>query len=255
MRDLLGLATRSGYPEPIGLDSGRDEPADGAEPPNACRACSTLRASIHRFCDQKIGWSRIGFALSIDHHRDRGCSCSINILRDIDYQGGAAGAGHRPIRATSCSPRCSSPAAISRSRSTICSRCARSAGPTCRTAIAALGRLHQLFGRPQCRRQRLHRRRGALPHLLGLGAQRHRGREALLHRRPDVLARQCHRARSRHRLCAGGRQRHQSVAALAQSRCSRSSRSWCWRSMSPGSGPGSASSAATAGRSRCRAGR
>ena len=31
------------------------------------------------------------------------------------------------------------------------------------------GRLHLLFGRPQCRRQRLHRRRGALPHLFGLG--------------------------------------------------------------------------------------
>ena len=30
-------------------------------------------------------------------------------------------------------------------------------------------RLHQLFGRAQCRRQRLHRRRGALPHLFGQG--------------------------------------------------------------------------------------
>ena len=44
-------------------------------------------------------------------------------------------------------------------------------------------RLHLLFGRPQCRRQRLHRRRGALPHLFGLGPRRHRGRQDLLHRR------------------------------------------------------------------------
>ena len=61
-------------------------------------------------------------------------------------------------------------------------------------------RLHQLFDRPQCRRQRVHRRRGALPHLFGLGARRHRGGQDLLHRRPDVLARQRHRARARHRL-------------------------------------------------------
>ena len=79
-------------------------------------------------------------------------------------------------------------------------------------------RLHQLFDRSQCRRQRVHRRCGALPRLFGMGARRHPGREALLHRWPDVLARQCHGARSRHRLCAGSRKRHRSIAAVGQSR-------------------------------------
>ena len=44
-------------------------------------------------------------------------------------------------------------------------------------------RLHQLFDRPQCRRQRLHRRRGALPDLFGLGAERDRRRQDLFPRR------------------------------------------------------------------------
>ena len=38
-------------------------------------------------------------------------------------------------------------------------------------------RLHLLFDRTQCRRQRLHRRRGALSHLFGLGAERDRRRQ------------------------------------------------------------------------------
>ena len=61
------------------------------------------------------------------------------------------------------------------------------------------GGFHQLFDRPQCRRQRLHRRRGALSHLFGLGPDRDRGRQDLLSRRPDVLARQRRRARHRRR--------------------------------------------------------
>ena len=83
-------------------------------------------------------------------------------------------------------------------------------------------RLHQLFGRPQCGGERAHRRRGALPHLFGLGPRRDRGRQTLLRRGPDLLARQCHRARARHRLCAAGRVRHRPVAGLVQSRrCDR----------------------------------
>ncbi len=60
-------------------------------------------------------------------------------------------------------------------------------------------RLHQLFDRPQYRRHRVHRRRGALPHLFGLRPRRHRGGENLFRRGPDVLARQRHRAGSRRR--------------------------------------------------------
>ena len=82
-------------------------------------------------------------------------------------------------------------------------------------------RLHQLFGRPQCRCERVHRRRGALPRLFGLGSQRHRGGENLLRRRADLLARQCHRARARHRLSSRRRRapstscRHGSTAPAA----------------------------------------
>ena len=79
-------------------------------------------------------------------------------------------------------------------------------------------RLHQLFGRPQCRRQRVHRRRGALPRLFGLGADRDRRREDLLHRGAHLLARQCHRARARHRLRAAGGERDRPAAAVVQPR-------------------------------------
>ena len=80
------------------------------------------------------------------------------------------------------------------------------------------GRLHLLFGRPQCRRQRLHRRRGALPHLFGLGPRRHRGRQDLLHRRADLLARQRHRAGLRLCLPSAGGLRHRPAAAVGQPR-------------------------------------
>ena len=77
-------------------------------------------------------------------------------------------------------------------------------------------RLHELCGRPQCRRQRLHRRRGALPHLFALRALGDRRRQDLLHRRPDLLARQCDGARPRRRLGAAGGHRHRPVAVLGQ---------------------------------------
>ena len=78
------------------------------------------------------------------------------------------------------------------------------------------GRLHQLCGRPQCRRQRVFRRRGALPHLFGLGPERHRGHQNLFRRRADILARQRHRARARRSLCAASGARHRSIAAVGQ---------------------------------------
>ena len=78
------------------------------------------------------------------------------------------------------------------------------------------GRLHLLFDRPQCRRQRLHRRRGALPHLFGLGARRHRGGQDLLHRRSHLLARQHHGAGFRLCLPSAGRLRHRPASAVAE---------------------------------------
>ena len=58
--------------------------------------------------------------------------------------------------------------------------------------------------------------RGALPRLFGLGADRDRRREDLLHRGADLLARQRHRARAGHRLRAGSRERDRPVAAVVQ---------------------------------------
>ncbi len=79
-------------------------------------------------------------------------------------------------------------------------------------------RLHQLCDRAQCRRQRVFRRCGALPHLFRLGTERHRGHQNLLRRRADVLARQRHRARLGHSRCAASRARARSAAALGQPR-------------------------------------
>ena len=95
--------------------------------------------------------------------------------------------------------------------------------------IAALVRLHQLFDRPQYRRHRVHRRRGALPHLFGLRPRRHRGGEDLLHRRPDLLARQRHRARAR-RVPFAARRRLRSISCRPGSTAASRSRS-CWCSL------------------------
>ena len=82
-------------------------------PPNRLQGVLDAARLIYRFCDQKIGWSRIGLALSLTIIAIA-VFVLYNILRDIELKRGPAGAGRRPTRATSCSPRCSSPAAISR---------------------------------------------------------------------------------------------------------------------------------------------
>ena len=79
------------------------------------------------------------------------------------------------------------------------------------------GRLHQLFDRAQCRRQRLYRRRGALPDLFGVGTECDRCRQDLLSGRPDILARQCRGAWPGHRLSSGSGLIDRSASALAQS--------------------------------------
>ena len=98
----------------------------------------------------------------------------------------------------------------------ICSRCAPSASEDIPYRDQRAGRLHQLFDRAQCRRQRLHRRGGALPDLLRLGIECDRRRQDLLPGRPDILARQCRGAGPRHRLSSGSRNRDRSAAALAE---------------------------------------
>ena len=175
----------------------------------------TLRAAAH-FFDRRIGWSRLGVALSLTIIIVA-VVVLYRILRDIDpdslldaHRGDRlAHADHRrrlrrrrlsdadllrPVRAAHDRPH----------RNTVPRRGA--------------GRLHQLCGRPQCRRQRVLRRRRALSHLFGLGLERHRGHQDLLRRRADVLARQRHRARARRAVCAASGARHRSIAAVVQPR-------------------------------------
>ena len=109
-------------------------------------------------------------------------------------------------------------------------------------------RLHLLFDRPQCRRQRLHRRRGALPDLFGLGAERDRRRQDLFPRRADLLARQCRGAGAGHRLSSGSRRLDRSAAGLAQPRRGVRHHSRHWSAMWSGSGRSRAASAAGRGR-------
>ena len=117
------------------------------------------------------------------------------------------------------------------------------------------GRLHQLFDRAQCRRQRLHRRRGALPDLFGVGTERDRRRQDLLSGRPDLLARQCRGAGARHRLSSGSGRRDRSAAALAQPAGRLRHHRWRWWPMWSGSGSGRGGSAAGPGPWCCRAAR
>ena len=114
--------------------------------------------------------------------------------------------------------------------------------------VNATGRLHLLLDRPQCRRQRLHRRRGALSHLFGLGTERDRRRKDLLPCRPYLLARQCRRARLGDRLASGGRRQYRPASGLAQSHRRLRSPSQRWPAMWPGSGSSPAWSAAVPGR-------
>ena len=84
------------------------------EPNSTRRLRGVIEAArvAHRFCDQKIGWGRIGVVLSIAIIAVA-AYVLYNILRGIDVKE-VLQALVPPIRATSCSPRCSSPAAISR---------------------------------------------------------------------------------------------------------------------------------------------
>ena len=70
----------------------------------------------------------------------------------------------------------------------------------------------------------------------GWGLERHRGYQNLFRRRPDVLARQCDRARSRHPAGAAGGARRSINCRCGPTACSRSSSSLCSPLMSLGSG-------------------
>ena len=78
-------------------------------------------------------------------------------------------------------------------------------------------RLHQLFDRTQCRRQRADRRRRALSRLFGMGPECGRRRQDLLRCRAHLLARQRGGAGHRHQLSSGSCVADRSPAGLAQS--------------------------------------
>ena len=65
MRDLLGLGNGPDIRKPYRSHSGRDESADRAEYAETPARRDRRRALHHRFCDQKIGWGRIGVAISL----------------------------------------------------------------------------------------------------------------------------------------------------------------------------------------------
>ena len=113
MRDLLGLGSGPDTRKPIDpiLDA-MNQPTEPNTPKRLQGVIDAARVT-HRFCDQKIGWGRIGVVLSLAIIAIA-VFVLFKILRGIELKEVAAGAGQRPIRATSCSPRCSSPAAISR---------------------------------------------------------------------------------------------------------------------------------------------
>ena len=197
----------------------------------------SLRDAAH-FFDRRIGWSRLGVALSLTIIIVA-VVVLYRILRDIDPEladrrdrgDRLAHADHRRLLRR----RRLSDADLLRSVRAAHDRAQRNPVPG-----RGAGRLHQLCGRPQCRRQRVLRRRRALPHLFRLGPERHRGHQDLLRRRADLLARQRHRARARHPPRAASR-----AAPSINCRCGSTacSRSWCWP-CSPPMWPGSGSSRA-----------
>ncbi len=156
-----------------------------------------LRAGA-RFFQNHIGWNRIGVLLSLAIIAVA-VVVLVHMLRDINVDEVIAA-----LKATE--PRHIAAAAAVRRRRLFHAhvlRLVRSAHDRAQgNPVSDRGacRLHQLFDRPQYRRHRVHRRRGALPHLFGLRSRRHRGGEDLFRGGPDVLARQCHRAGARRRL-------------------------------------------------------
>ena len=173
-RAVRGSATRS---QPAGSVPEEQE-TTVVHRPEGRGMLHPLRAAA-RVIDQKIGWNRIGLALSSSSSgRPRSCStaCCAASRSAMSWR-----RCDQPNGATSCWPHCSwrrlfhahllrsVRAAYDRREPRSVSRCG-----ACR--------LYQLFDRPQHRGERVHRRRGALSRLLGLGADRDRCRESLFHR-------------------------------------------------------------------------
>ena len=115
----------------------RDGSTDGAKStdPSPRRAQCAARGGAVLRPDGRLEPDRLGAQRRHHRHRRGGA-----LSHPARHRGARSrrGAGDDRTGATSRWRRCSSPAAISRSPSTICSRCARSAGRTCPIGVAAL---------------------------------------------------------------------------------------------------------------------
>src|SRR6516164_4092255 len=178
------------------------------------RMLNGLRTIAHLF-NQKIGFSRLGVALSVTiiviaafvlYHilRDMDLDALIDALEATDWRtliiaGLFVTAGYMTLTFYDLF------ALHGRSR-----------------RGALLGRcpwqLYELRGRAQCRGERFFWRRRALPNLLGLGAERRRGDENLLCRRTNLLAGQCRHAGPRNSVRPATGERHRPAAGRAQPR-------------------------------------
>ena len=122
MGDLLGFAAslarpgrraQSHCPAAIICTLGAMNQPMEPNPPKRLRGVIDAARLIHAFCEQKIGWGRIGVVHQLTIIAIA-AYVLYNILRGIDFKEVAAWRWSPPSRATSCSPRCSSPAVISR---------------------------------------------------------------------------------------------------------------------------------------------
>ena len=199
---------------------------------------------------QRIGWNRIGMAVSAAMVAGA-LFILYRLLRHIDVDKVVAAIQATPPQAVAVGVR----VRRRRLRHADVLRLLRAAHDRpARGALPHRGarQLHQLHDRPQSRCDGLHGRRGAPAHLFGVGPRHRRRGEDRLRHRADVLARQHLRARLCAGLCARRGNRRDADAgvghAIARARraCSPSP------DMSPGCCRDHASSAARAGRSRCR---
>ncbi len=151
-----------------------------------------LRA-LGRFFERKVGLHRLGVIVSIIIVAIAAVVCFIaSCITSISAR--FSPRWRRSSTATSRCPRCSSRWDTSPSHSTTGSLLSTIGRKDVPYRIAALAGFTSYAIRPQRRRQRFHRRRGALSHLFGLGPRCDRGSPSSASSPADVLARQHHRA-------------------------------------------------------------
>ena len=204
-----------------------------------------IAGAVARAVRRRLSWETVGIALSLVIIA-AACFTLFQLLRDVDVGKFADAIYATPIEAVVV--------AAPADRRQLCLpdllrflRAAHDRPDAHSVSDRGAHRISELHDRTQSRRDGLHRRRGALPHLSGVGPHPDRRRQGRLRHRPHVLARQRRRARRRHRLRARGRRRDQPAAGVGQPG-DRAHRARCSsRSICSGCCRGRASSDATAG--------